>query len=258
MASRSFPLRQRQSNVPEEAPAHGGKGSLKADPRAAQASRNAAVRVGPENPGYGEFGALPATRKAASAKGRRIKRKTPAATVEAKGKAEAGCVEGDKPADPAAAMDFADQDGGEEAAAEDLEKLTLLPAEEVEWILGHQPRVIELEDEERLREFYPPEMIERHREPMRRAVEASLSMRDEFLEYQAWVRNEQDTKGYVAVDDDFIAGREQVRQWAREVFEETFDRMETVFSDVGEYSDMYATSDDDNEEEDAVVDSASN
>lgn len=169
---------------------------------------------------------------------RPIERKAPAATVETKSEAVAGRaeMEGDKPAE--AAMDATGEDGRE---------LTILPAEEVAWILGHQPRVIEQDDEEWLRKFYAPEMIDRARETMRQGVEAAASMREKFLAFQAWVRTEYETKGCVAVDDEFLAGREQVRQWVKEMFEDL-----PVFpqSYVGDYSDMYAT---DTEDEEGAV-----
>ncbi|KAF8685314.1 hypothetical protein HU200_044017 [Digitaria exilis] len=133
--------------------------------------------------------------------------------------------------------------------------MTKLPMEEVEWILNHTPRIIEHEDEDRLRWLYPKqEEFEKNRDTMRRAVEAAASAREEFLAYQAWVHAECNDKGYVAVDDAFLASREEMRQWAGEQFGEMLDRVECKFSpsDIGDYSGMYATDDDEEEEEPAA------
>ncbi|XP_039778354.1 uncharacterized protein LOC120645650 [Panicum virgatum] len=56
------------------------------------------------------------------------------------------------------------------------------------------------------------------------------------------------------VDDEFLAGREEARRWAREVYEDIVKRMDELFtdSDYGSYSDMYDTDTDDDEEEVAL------
>lgn len=101
------------------------------------------------------------------------------------------------------------RDGGK---TKEGQRLTKLPAEEVEWIMNYKPRVIEHEDEERLRRLYPQqEEFEKVRDTMRRAVEAAASETEQFLAYQAWVRSEYNSKGYVAVDDAFLEGREELR-----------------------------------------------
>ena len=56
------------------------------------------------------------------------------------------------------------------------------------------------------------------------------------------------------VDDEFLAGREEARRWAREVYEDIVKRMDELFtdSDYGSYSDMYDTDTADEEEEVAL------
>jgi hypothetical protein len=85
---------------------------------------------------------------------------------------------------------------------------------------------------------------------MRLAAEAQESLRDKFSSFQCWVRKELDEHGVVMVDDEFLAGREDARQWAREAYERIVNRMDELFtdSDYGSYSDMYDTDTDEEEE----------
>lgn len=89
-------------------------------------------------------------------------------------------------------------------------------------------------------------MSEEEVEIMRRAVQASNVLNDNFAEYQAEVRDEYGAKGYVEVEDDYFEYREEKRQFIREQLADLFDNLD--FSDGQEEEQQQKDEDDYNDE----------
>uniref|UniRef100_A0A0A9D7X0 Uncharacterized protein n=1 Tax=Arundo donax TaxID=35708 RepID=A0A0A9D7X0_ARUDO len=106
---------------------------------------------------------------------------------------EAGCIVGDKPAEPVAVAGG----GGDKAPAGT--GLWRLSDEEVQWVLSQE------------RGYLTPGVVSPE------GAEAVNSVSDSFVEYQAWMRREYEANGgVVLVDDEFVARREEDRLWMEE------------------------------------------
>ena len=122
---------------------------------------------------------------------------------------------------------------GEDAPAK---KMTRLPQQEVAWILAQ-----EHEDDRRVRpevralrrqnrDLWPsPEEEEKD---IYAAARAFIEIDEEFFKFQAWVRSQYNTHGYVEVDDDFLAERAKARAWSDQARDEAFKDID--FSDGDE------------------------
>ncbi|KAL6890348.1 hypothetical protein ACP4OV_009111 [Aristida adscensionis] len=114
------------------------------------------------------------------------------------------------------------------AAAEDTGRdehtpgcLTRLPEEYVSWIL-RQERVEPEEDPDEYYNrmisdadrpaIYTQEFLEEERQLLRDMNELYKCVGDRFEKFQSWVRGELEAKGFVEVDDDYLAQRVRLRQ----------------------------------------------
>lgn len=59
----------------------------------------------------------------------------------------------------------------------------------------------------------------------------TATRRSKILVFQDWVRGEVEKKGYVELPDEFLADREQVREWMEEELDDMCERIDFVSDD---------------------------
>lgn len=96
-------------------------------------------------------------------------------------------------------------------------KMTRLPQAEVNWILAQANDG----DAGLLR---PPSEEDE-------AALAFIEIREEFFKFQAWVRSEYEKRGYVEVDEDYLADTAQIQGWIEEAREAAFRDIDFSDSD---------------------------
>nr|CAB3492007.1 unnamed protein product [Digitaria exilis] len=60
-------------------------------------------------------------------------------------------------------------------------------------------------------------------------VEVKTARRRKFLAFQDWIRGEVEKKGFAELPDEFLADRDQVREWMEEELDQMLERID--FSD---------------------------
>ncbi|XP_010232198.1 uncharacterized protein LOC104582852 [Brachypodium distachyon] len=111
-------------------------------------------------------------------------------------------------------------------------KMTRLSQEDIDWILSQTKQP----DHKYYELGTSPEEVAEEREFYRSLCESYDSHWEEFSRFQDWVRGEYSTKGFVEVDDDFLARRASCKA----LIEEEWDKMFEGFSDAdfGEDTDL--------------------
>ncbi|CAM0883382.1 unnamed protein product [Alopecurus aequalis] len=112
------------------------------------------------------------------------------------------------------------------------EKLTRLPKADVRRILAYEIDADDVPPDYRAMKLRNPDLIPSPEEEQDEGTVMHYEIREQFSRFQRWVRREYDRKGYVEVDDDFLADRRRVRACCDRAREEAFESID--FSDEDE------------------------
>uniref|UniRef100_A0ACD5X0J9 Uncharacterized protein n=1 Tax=Avena sativa TaxID=4498 RepID=A0ACD5X0J9_AVESA len=129
--------------------------------------------------------------------------------------------------------------------SEGARKLTRLPQEEVEWILAQSrepvyPPFLELKRRNPSLVPSPEEEEDEDTMLLYQAARDCYESREEYMEFQAWVRREYRSKGFVEVDFDYFGEIAEAQAWSDQARKEAFKDTD-LSSDTEDEDDPFLT-----------------